>query len=179
MNNNNHLSESKAFPFGGILLVIAGLFFLVQQFVEIEISGGLFLGVLGLFFILWGAYSRKAGLLIPGGILSGLSLGVFLVEDIPGLISEYAEGGVVVLTLGLGFVLITLLSHIFSDEKAWWASIVGGFLFLVGTGIMIIEAPNQNALKSVVEVIFNSLNYLWPVALVGLGLWVIFGKKEA
>ncbi len=178
MNNNNHLSESKAFPFGGILLVIAGLFFLLQQFVELEISGGLFLGALGLFFILWGAYTRKAGLLVPGGILSGLSLGVFLVEDIPGLVTEYAEGGVVVLTLGLGFALITVLSQIFSGEKAWWALIVGGILLLVGSGIMILEAPDQNTLKSIVEAIFNSLNYLWPVALVGLGLWTIFGKKE-
>jgi hypothetical protein len=172
---NNH---NKVIPFGGILLVLAGIFALLQQFVTIEISGGLFLAVLGLFFILWGATQRKAGLLIPGGILVGLSVGVFLVEDV-NFIPEHFEGSVFLLSLAAGFALITLLSFIFTSERYWWALIVSGVLTLVGGGVMVLETPDTNALKPLVEAIFNLSNYLWPLVLVAIGLAIIFKKREA
>ena len=170
--------QKKVFPFGGILLVLAGLFFLLQQVYTIEISGGVFFGALGLFFILWGATAHNAGLLIPGGILTGLSLGVFLVEDAQ-LVAEYSEGGAFVITLGLGFALITLLTRLFTAETHWWALIAGGILSLVGAGIVIVELPQGGALQHMVETAFNASQYLWPLVLVGLGLWIIFKKREA
>ena len=169
--------NKKAIPFGGILLVLAGIFALLQQFVTIELSGGLFFAVLGLFFILWGANQHKVGLLIPGGVLTGLSVGVFLVED-AGAIPEHFEGGVFLLSLAAGFGLITLLSRLFTPESSWWALIVGGALALVGAGVMIIEMPDSNALKPVIEAIFNFSNYLWPVVLVIIGIWIIVKKRE-
>ena len=169
--------NKKVIPFGGILLVLAGIFLLLQQFVTIELSGGLFFAVLGLFFILWGSSQRKAGLLIPGGILTGLSIGVFLVED-SCTIPERFEGGFFLLSLAAGFALITILSRIFTSERNWWALIVGGALALVGGGVLILEMPNSNALKSVVEAVFNFSNYLWPLVLVAIGIWIIVRKRE-
>ncbi len=178
MENNNHITQKKAFPFGGILLVLAGLFTLLQQFVDFDLSGGLFFGALALFFILWGATTHNSGLLIPGGILAGMSLGVFLVEDNTGLIPEHFEGTTFLLSLALGFALITVLGMIFTNAKAWWALIVAGALSLVSVGVAIVESPESSAIKPIAEEIFRSLNYLWPVALVALGLWIIFKKNE-
>jgi uncharacterized membrane protein HdeD (DUF308 family) len=177
MQTNNE-NQKRVFPFGGILLILAGLFLLVQQFVEINLSGGAFLATLGLFFILWGATQRKAGLLIPGGILSGLSLGVFLTEETNGLIASHLEGGVVVLCLAAGFALITLLTQLFTEEKGWWGLIVSGILALVGAGIIIVESPDTGALKDIVENAFRWLNYLWPLVLIGLGIKIIIDKRD-
>jgi hypothetical protein len=178
MQTTDNNLQKKVFPFGGILLVITGLFLLLNQFVEINLGGGVFFGALGLFFILWGGTTRNAGLLIPGGILTGLSMAVFLVEDANAILEQY-QGGVFVVALGLGFALITLLTRIFTDEVHWWALIVAGILALVGGGIIILEMPNAGMLKQLVEAAFTASEYLWPLVLVGLGLWIIFKKRGA
>lgn len=178
MQTTHNDIQKKTFPFGGFLLVIAGLFMLLNQFVEIKLGGGIFFGALGLFFILWGATNRTAGLLIPGGILSGLSVGVFLVED-ASIVAEYYEGGVFLLSLAAGFVLITVLAWLFTREKHWWALIVAGILSLVGAGVIIIEMPNAGMLQQVIETAFNISQYLWPLALITLGLWIILKKWDA
>lgn len=177
MQSTENNTQKKTFPFGGILLVIAGLFMLLNQLVEINLGGGIFFGALGLFFILWGATSRNAGLLIPGGIITGLSIGIFLVEDLNAL-PEYYQGGGFVISLALGFALITLLTRIFTGQAHWWALIVAGILALVGGGIIIVEMPNASALQTAVEAIFTASQYLWPLVLVGLGLWIIFKKRD-
>ena len=178
MQTTDHNFQKKVFPFGGLLLVIAGIFMLLNQFVEINIGGGVFFGALGLFFILWGATNRNAGLLIPGGILTGLSMAVFLVED-ANAIPEYYQGGVFVIALAVGFALITLMTRIFTGQAHWWALIVAGLLALVGGGIIVVEMPNAGMLKQVVEAVFTASQYLWPLVLVGLGLWIIFKKRDA
>ena len=176
--STNNTTQKKTVPFGGILLILGGLFMLMQQFIEIEITGGIFFGVLGLIFILWGATQRKSGLLIPGGILTGMSLGVFLIEDSTAL-AEYYHGGTFLISLGLGFALIPLLSRLFTEDRHWWALIVTAGLTLVGSGVIIMEMPDAGNLKPIVESIFNTSQYLWPIGLMVLGLWIIFKKKEA
>ena len=176
MEKSDNNIQKKVFPFGGILLVLAGLFMLLAQFITFDIGGGIFLGALGLFFILWGATNRNAGLLIPGGILTGLSVGVFLVED-ANLIAEPYQGGAFVVALAAGFVLITLLTGLFTGKAHWWALIVAAVLALVGSGIIIVEVPNGGTLQQIVEAAFTASQYLWPLVLVSLGLWIIFKKK--
>ena len=104
-------------------------------------------------------------------------MGVFLVEDVNAL-PEYAQGGVFVIALAVGFALITVFTRIFTECAHWWALIVAGILALVGSGIIIVEMPNGGMLQQVVETVFTASQYLWPLVLVGLGLWIIFKKRE-
>ena len=89
-----------------------------------------------------------------------------------------AVGIGLVVALAVGFALITLLTRLFTGEAHWWALIVAGVLALVGSGIVIVEMPNGGMLQQVVEAAFTASQYLWPLVLVGLGLWIIFKKKS-
>jgi uncharacterized membrane protein HdeD (DUF308 family) len=179
MADTNSKPEKRTLSFGGILLIMIGLFALLDQFITIEITGGIFLGGLGLFFILWGASQHQAGLLIPSGILTGLSVGVFLLEDSSLAITEAYEAGIFLFSLALGFALITLLTRLFSGAAHWWALIVSGILALIAGGVIVLEQPEDGALRQTVEAIFNASAYIWPVALVLLGLWLIFRRRGA
>lgn len=178
MNSNQSYSQKREIPFGGILLILAGLFMLMGQFIQFEIAGGVFLAVLGLFFILWGATKRQAGLLVPGGILSGLSLGVILVEDVELISAQYSDA-IILISIGLGFALITLLTQVFTKSKYWWALIVGGILSAVGSILLISTLPGAESLTDLLVIAGRVLNYLWPIFMVGLGIKIIISQRAA
>lgn len=173
---NQEKTPGRSFPISGIFLILLGLFLLLKQFVEINIPGGAVLASLGLFFILWGALEHIAGLLIPGGILIGLSVGVFLSET-EGLIEPYMEGGAVLISLGAGFALISLLSRLFTVSKNNWALIVAAVLLLFGLGAIVAESPTDSPFKTIVAAVMNSLNYLWPLLLIGLGAKIVLSRR--
>ncbi len=154
----------------GVGLIVIGLFILAAQFVQAEWLGLLFLPMLGLVFLIWGSIARSVGLLIPGGILSGLGLGVFLIEGaIPGL-EDVAMGGVFFLSFALGWGLITLLSAVFTDRVHWWPLIPGGILALVG-GMLLVGGTALEVL--------DFIGRWWPVGLIGLGLWLLVQRMGA
>jgi hypothetical protein len=39
--------------------------------------------------------------------------------------------------------------------------------------------PDASLLQQIVEAVFTASQYLWPLVLVGLGLWLIFKKRDA
>ena len=168
--------QNRTIPFGGIILILLGIFILIEQIFEIQMKGGIFLAALGLVFILWGSTQHKAGLLIPGGILTGMSIGVMLVEDSGAIPTSYAEG-VFLLALGAGFGLVTILAHLFTTEKYWWSVIVASILSLLGSGLIILEMPDAHTIKQLVEVIFTGLQFLWPLVLILVGLMVILKRR--
>lgn len=156
----------------GIGLIVIGLLILVAQFVQSDWMGLLFLPALGLIFLVWGSVARNVGLLIPGGILSGIGLGVFLNEVVfPGL-EGAGTGGVFLTSFGLGWGLITLLSAIFTDQVHWWPLIPGGILGLIG-GLLLMGGAGLAVLEIV--------GRWWPLGLIGLGLWLLLrrGSRES
>ncbi|MFN2164310.1 MAG: hypothetical protein ACK2UN_19750, partial [Candidatus Promineifilaceae bacterium] len=67
---------------GGLFLIGLGLLFLLNQFTDLpglENVAIYFVLVLGIIFLAWGVLSREAGLMVPGGILTGIGLGIALV----------------------------------------------------------------------------------------------------
>lgn len=100
----------------GIALVIVGLFTLVAQFAPgSDLDLYLVLG-LGIVFLAWGIFVRNAGPIIPGCILSGIGLGIVLEKTI-GLPNTGANGGLMLLSMALGFAAITPLTAVFAKSR--------------------------------------------------------------
>ncbi len=156
----------------GIGLIVIGLLVLAAQFIRSDWVGLLFLPALGLIFLVWGSATRNVGLLIPGGILSGLGLGVFLIEVVHPNLESVDTGGIFLASFGLGWGLITLFSAIFTDRTHWWPLIPGSILGLIG-GLLLTGDVGLEVLEFAGK--------LWPVALIGLGLWFLLrrGSRES
>lgn len=163
-NNLSHTRRNRIIS-GLVLILLGGLFLLTQLF-EIPSLGLLFLPGLGVLFLVWGMVTRAGGLLIPGGILTGIGAGVYLMDALP--LEGDQQGGVFLLAFGGGFALITLLSLFFSTEKHWWALIPGSILAAIGAAVYV----GGTALK-----VLETAGKFWPVVLILIGVWVIFKRR--
>ena len=133
-------------------LTLVGLENLIQVLPASNWSGAVFLGCIGLAF--WLVYLRRQEqwwAIIPGGVLVTLAL-------VAGLdfLSDWSDV-IFFLGLGLTFFLVALLPSKTHDTR--WAFIPAGILTVLG---LLLFAPLQSA-----------LNYVWPVALIGLGIYVL------
>lgn len=168
--NTTGVDRNRAF--GGLLLILMGLLALLSQFVDMEWLGLLILPTLGVVFLAWGVVSRQSGLFIPGGILSGLGLGTLLmVGPWSDNFSGDQEPAVFLLAFALGWVLIPLFATIFTNEHHWWALIPAAIIGAVGVALLMGEMGLT---------VLKIFGYLWPLALVVLGLYIIFkrGSRE-
>jgi hypothetical protein len=90
--------------------------------------------VIGAGFLIAYAATRTYGFLIPGGIMTGLGIGIIIETQMTG-----SQGEPVLLGLGIGFLSIYAVDAIVRRSEAlWWPVIPGGILatigVLVGTG---------------------------------------------
>ncbi|MFK7802724.1 MAG: hypothetical protein AB8G95_13900 [Anaerolineae bacterium] len=155
----------------GIGLVILGMVFLVSQYVDFD--GFLVLPAMGIGFIAWSILSRNKGLMIPGGILSGIALGSILSESVLATRLEGdADGGLFMLGFAAGWFAITILTLVFFGDFQWWPMIPGGIMALIGVGIFT---------DGVVLDLLGQVGRLWPLILVVIGLsivWKHFSETE-
>jgi hypothetical protein len=149
----------------GVAFIAIGIIWLLDEFIGFNF-GSLILPGLGIFFLIWGATTREGGLLIPGGVISGLGVGVGLVSSF-GVGGENAAG-VILLGLATGFASIILTTWLFTDETHWWPifpvaaiGLVGTALFLGGQWLSILTFAER----------------FWPVALIIVGVVTIFKRK--
>ena len=151
---------------GGIILIGLGILFLISKWFDfsgINENWGLFiLPALGAFFYIWGIVTREGGLMIPGGVLSGVGLGSLLVES--NLFSGAAEGGIFLISLGLGFASIALITTLFAKKKHMWSLIPGGILMSVGAAILF---------GGVFMTALTLAGKFWPVILIIAGISTI------
>jgi hypothetical protein len=154
----------------GIVLIIIGAIALLGQFLAQFNMTYLILPGLGLGFIAWGILTRKAGLLIPGGILSGIGLGVVLSDSISSGAESEMGGAVFLLSFAAGWGLITLLSAIFTDETHWWPLIPGGIMAAIGAALLI----GDSALT-----VLEFVGRTWPILLIAIGVYLIWRQRQA
>jgi len=142
---------------GFALLGLAALIALDEFFPRVgDILGGtLFLGGIGLAF--WVIYFLKREswwAVIPGGVMFTLAL----IAGLDSVFEGLETGGVLFLGLGLTFGLLYFLPTPHGRMK--WALIPAAVLLVMG---LLITAATTGL-----------LNYLWPIALILAGLYLLF-----
>ncbi len=157
----------------GAILVAIGIMNLLANIIRTDIEMYLVLAI-GVIFLVAGLAAHSRGLLIPGGIISGVGAGIVVMEKLGSLISEDGKGGLFLMIFSLGWLLISLLSLVVPEEDGtryfmWWPLIPGGIL--AATGGMILQG--ETGLK-----ILGVIGQGWPVVLIGIGLYLLLRRKE-
>lgn len=155
----------------GVVLIAFGVLALLATFTESSVFGLSILPSLGILFIVWGLVARLPGVMIPGGILTGLGLGTLLSQLAFNNATGEVQGGIIVLGLGFGFLMIMPLIMIISTERHWWALIPGGILTVVGIALIIGGAALD---------VLSVLGRLWPIVPIAIGIILllqIFRKR--
>ncbi len=154
----------------GILLIVAGVLLLANQFGLIPGQIFLFLLALGFIatYVLLGARKEygNVGFLIPGTILSSIAVYAAISEH-----SGYENLSPAYFFIGLSIsFLLVLLIHTYwfktmdHGERFWPVYPAAGLLVLSGV---------INFSEQWVEYM-NLVNYLWIIALIAVGAWMVF-----
>ncbi len=161
-NETTKAVDTKGGLVAGSILVTIGLSLLIFKWLSIEMFFPL---VLGLVFIAAGIVTRSVGFLIPGGIIGGTGLGIMVMENNVFAAQGSAEsGGVMLVSMAVGFLSIILTSKLFTDETHLWPVFPGGALALIG-GLVMLGDRGIAALEV--------LGSYWPLILVVIGLSIL------
>lgn len=145
----------------GAILLASNLF---------DLSGGIFLIVLGAAFLMGFFSNRSYGLLVPAMILIGLGVGV-TVSD---LRIFYLDRNWIPLFLGLGFVAIYLTDQITWKQSTTWPLWPGGILVVIALfGIAIETGFFTDIWWEMTEFVGT----WWPLALIIWGV-LLLRKRE-
>ena len=129
------------------------------------LGGGIFLGALGVaFFIVYATDRSRWWGIIPGGVLLTLAAVSTLADS--DTFNVLGSGSIFFIGLALTFLLVALLPNPFGRMQ--WAYIPAAVLFIMGA---VLGSTSTAGLA----------DYVWPVALIIVGLLVIAGffyKRE-
>ncbi len=150
---------------GGVLLLIAG-WALLDRYTTFNAQLAVPL-LLGVIFTGWSILVREWGLLVPGGILSGLGLGMVLQRSTD--LSRAAESGVFLLSFAGGWLLITVLSSTVFKRRVLWPLIPAVVLSLLA-GAQIAGTGFRQGVRVAQD--------YWPWALLVLAAWLLFTRPR-
>lgn len=148
----------------GIVLMFLGLTALLELWLDITAYMILLLGAA---LLVWGSISRRTGWIISGGVLSGVGLGILAMEG-PWSLPTEIQSGVFLLCFAFGWVLITILTAIFTCTQ-WWALIPGGIMATLGGSILV----THGAIR------WEDLNLVYAGILICLGLVLLFFRGRS
>ena len=159
--DNHHPSSKQVFWLIGVGLVLTGLFVMVGNTVGfVRFMGLLFLLGVGLILLLWGVFGRTNGPVIPGALLTGISVGALLTQEVFAL-ETVETAGVHALAVAGGFLLITALTWFFAGPVLWWPLIPGVLLLLGGLNLLL-KAD-----------LMLRVGDFWPLAMVVAGFYLL------
>ncbi|MBZ0303851.1 MAG: hypothetical protein K8J31_29185 [Anaerolineae bacterium] len=151
----------------GLGMVMTGIFVMVGNTTgPVRVMGLVFLLGLGLMLLLWGILGQSSGPIIPGALLTGVSAGALLTQEVYGLRS-LETAGVHALAIAASFVLITLLTGLFTGATLWWPLIPGSILLLGGLNLLLNDA------------VILSIGDFWSLALVTIGGYLILRFRRS
>jgi hypothetical protein len=145
----------------GVILVLFGLATLLQRWLDI---GNYIVSVLGVGMLIWGSVSHRTGWIIPGGVLSGIGLGILAIQG-PWQFPAGYQNGIFLLCFAMGWFLITILTALFTCTQ-WWALIPGGIMAVIGGGILVTNGAIE----------WMDLNLVYAAILIGVGLILLFTR---
>src|SRR5207249_7137735 len=109
------------------------------------------------------------GLIVAGSLLGGLVAAIALVVGPLRGSQEHVITGAVLLAFALGWVLLALLSTLWTDQPQRWAAVPAAFMGLFGAGL-IVFAPDARAL--------NVVSWVWPLPALALVVWMIAAARR-
>jgi len=149
--NRRHNSRIAA----GVILIVFGAATLLQRWLDI---GNYIVLLLGFGMLIWGSVSHRTGWIIPGGVLTGIGLGVLAMQG-PWQFPVADQSGIFLVCFAMGWFLITLLTALFTCTQ-WWALIPGGIMALIGGSILV----TNGAIRGL------DLNLVYAAILIVVGL---------
>lgn len=138
----------------GVVLIVVGLAFFVFQRVE-GLGSEMVLGVLGVGFLAAYLWRKAYPLLVPAGILLGLTAGLYLKDVLDRSVDAVPLG------LGCGFLFVYLVSLAYERRNVWWPLVPGGILVLFSLPLT----------EDWAELAFDN----WPLILVAVGILLLVG----
>jgi hypothetical protein len=140
----------------GVILIVVGVALFAVQLLHLDAD--VIVLIIGLVFATAFVVTRRYGLLIPAGILTGLGTGILL-EDV-GVMGEP-----VVLGLGLGFLAIYVGDVLTTGARApgrWWPLIPGAILTIIAGAESTFGAEGARLIEQG-----------WPILLIAAGAWLL------
>ncbi len=156
-------STSRRNNFIALALIAAGLLAWLGRFGldPDAMTGGMVLLTIGSCFLFFAFWKRLYGLLIPGCILAGLSIGVPLAEP--------SNGASVLWGLSAAFFAILGMGRSMFQVQSPWPIFPAVILFGVGMIIAFASLPA-----------FLGAGFVWlPLLLIGAGLYLGWGRRTA
>lgn len=146
---------------GLVLIIVGGVLLLARQHL---ISGDVTVLIIGTLLLAAYAFTGHYGLLVPGGIMTGLGAGIALRDRGP---LGAASG---MLGLGAGFLLIYVVDRARGTQRPGgsWPVIPGGILVTIG---VVQAARAAHAVWAI--------GTWWPVLLILLGVWLLLRPRAA
>ena len=154
MGGRNNLAALALIGIGALIL----LGYLPNS--RLEIEGGMILLTIASCFLFFSFWKRIYGLLIPGCILAGLSLGVTF--------ADLTDGVSVLWGLSLGFLALPFLSRALFKVDSGWAIYPAVPLFAVGIIVAVSNLPG----------LFAGTLIGLPLLLIGAGLYLGWGRNR-
>ena len=145
----------------GIVLILVGAATLFQRWFDI---GNFVVLLLGVGMLVWGSISHRTGWIIAGGVLTGIGLGILVMEG-PWQFPAADQNGVFLICFAFGWFLIAILTALFTCMQ-WWALIPGGIMGLIGGSILITNGTIR----------WEDLNLVYAVILISLGLILLANR---
>jgi hypothetical protein len=148
----------------GVILILFGAATLLQRWFNI---GNYVVLLLGLGMLAWGSVSRRSGWIIPGGVLTGIGLGILAMQG-PWQFPVVDQNGIFLLCFALGWFLITILTALFTCIQ-WWALIPGGIMALIGGSILVTNGAVR----------WMDLNLVYAIILIVIGLILLVTRGRS
>ena len=151
----------------GLILLLVGAFFLAAQFfpeirdiVRIDYAWPLWVVGVGMVFLVMAVAVRAPGLAVPASIIAGIG-GILYYQNATGAWESWAYAWTLIPGfVGVGVFIMNLLEGRFSQAFREGIGPILVSLIMFGLFSSFLGGP-------------TAFNQLWPLLLIGLGLWIM------